>query len=162
MIPIAETMVPGARVEFWPDMPAAVRSDVLRFWPGLEWLVPRWVRSVRFAWQASAEDGESASCNVSFAYGWMTITLTGLWLDDSDEQKRRDLTHEMLHAWFEPIAGYAKETAETLLKDSPLFLETVKREITHRMEFAIQGLAYAVMERNRCASTDSCTCAQSG
>lgn len=148
MTPIAATTVAGADVKFGDDVPELVRAEILKCWPHLVWLIPRWCRSVTFYWQPTASDDESAACSPDYTYGYVSITVTGNWIDDRGQVMLRDLCHEFVHLWIQPVAGYAKETFETLLKqEAPKFHATVEKELNHRVEVAVQDMAYALTER---------------
>lgn len=148
MTPIAEVSIRTARAQFGDDVPALIRTEILHLWPRLEWLLPRWVRTVTFHWKASADNDESAECDPDYTYGYVGINVTGLWLDDRERIKLHDLVHEVLHLWMEPVAGYAKKTFKTLLKEeAPKFHKTVEQELDHRVEVAIQDMAEVLTAR---------------
>lgn len=141
-----------SKFEFLGEWPAEARSAVEPSLAGLEWLVPGWCETVWIAWASVPRDNteaeSSATTGIEYPYRWAKITVRPGFLDDTARDRRSALIHELLHVFIGPLAEYAEQMADRLIKDdAPKFHETVREELRVRHESAVQDLAHAILGR---------------
>jgi len=144
------------KFKFLGEWPAESRAAVEPSLAGLEWLVPGWCETVWIAWASVPRDNleaeASATTSIEYPYRWAKIVVRPGFLDESVERRRSALIHELLHVFIGPLAEYAEQMADRLMKDdAPKFHETVREELRVRHESAVQDLAYAILGRERSA-----------
>ncbi|MFN7948371.1 MAG: hypothetical protein U0Z53_23670 [Blastocatellia bacterium] len=131
--------VMDARFVFADDLPLAVQGELHKHLPALGWALPAWVQRVTLYWSL-ADDGETASIEVSYEYRWAAVYLTSKWLQRGCEEQREDLLHELLHISLGPLFNYARDTIRLLLDDAPKFQKHAENELRIRHELATQEL----------------------
>lgn len=149
-----------SKFEFQGKWPSEARASAEPAFSGLEWLVPGWCQAVTIRWNPTPDEGNTtatAASNVNFAYRCARIEIFPCFLTDFEE-RRLTVIHELLHISIQPLAEYACDLADRLLKeDSPKFHESVCDEIRVRNEGAVEDLAHAILGRERRIEAKSTT-----
>ena len=112
-----EFSVPKApvRVSVDDEVPAEVSALVVPIVEKLADLIPSWCEELRIRWTADLD--HIAQIRLQERYRWAVITLSGMWLDLTSEQRIHTIVHEMIHMHIEPLSAKARELVSDELPD---------------------------------------------
>lgn len=139
-------------IRYQEGIPSEVLPTIQRLVEPWRWLIPPWCQEVKVVWEQEAAEGDAAGASacayVNYEYRWARISFYPRFLTDPPHLQTENVAHELLHIAVEPLARYALETVDTLLKEeSPKFHATLRKELTERTEAVVTDLAYLINSR---------------
>ena len=112
-------------------------------------LIPPWCQRVFVRFDDSDSSGnntsELATTYTSKTYRWATIRFHGAFLSDSEQERRVDVVHEILHISLSPAYEYAKQGVRDLAPNMQALSDHVQRQLTALHEQGVQDLALAIV-----------------
>jgi hypothetical protein len=141
-------MIETSRFSYKPNIPVSLRPEIEKLFQPFEWLVPAWCERVNIHWDSKGADEDCAQTTTHFAYRWASISLFPMFWDQSEEKKRQSVVHELLHISTAPVADYARNAFESLVKaDAPKFHEHLQSELGDRYEGMVQDLMRIILSK---------------
>lgn len=131
-----------SRFVYDKEIPSAILSVLQSNLEPWEWLIPLWCEHVFVGYVAdSSEDGASAATRVEYPYRWARITFYPCFLVQNDQSE--DALHEIIHIPLAVPGQYMRDQIDVLVPEfeAPKFRETLRRELTERVEAATEDIA---------------------
>lgn len=97
------------------DVQEQHEKQLLRQLRDFAWLVPTWCTRIDISCVGSDLGDNAASVACYLQYGRAKMSLTNKHFASSDEQQRRNISHEFIHLIVEPLAAEAEAIVENLV-----------------------------------------------
>lgn len=126
------------RKDFPPEVRTAL-EPMLEQWGAL---LPTWCQEFIVSYDG-ARDAQMAA-TVNYRNRWVVLRVTGLWIDNANEERENSLRHEMIHVLLEPMAmAVARIIEDTVPEDTPL-AKLCNSVFTDGLEATVEDMARAV------------------
>jgi hypothetical protein len=118
--------------EIPPDLLAGLKRVLLP----MEWLIPPWCDHVNVWFASNARPGERATVEPDYSYRWATIWVNPSWLNGSEQERREDLIHELIHVTLKRLVPEDEDSK---------FHAHLHRDVIDRAEMVTQDLTYMLI-----------------
>lgn len=131
-------------VRYGAEVPKDIRALIRPIVAEWKWLIPAWCRLIAIRYGAPPEDVPQAvaTCEVDFEYRQARITICPLFREQTEDEQRRTVVHEILHVAVAPLSRAAHSLVRTLADDE--LLEKFRDEISSAEEGVVSDLMYAL------------------
>lgn len=134
------------KFRFDPTIPAAVRPEIDKFLLPLEWLVPAWCHSLWITWDEEGRNGDSMASGIDYEYRHGTIKFYPSWLGQTEQGKREDVIHEILHCFASVLTNWMGAVIKRLVPEDEKFRDTLLEELRQRDEGFVQDFAHCLAD----------------
>ena len=124
------------------DFPLEVRSalePMLERWGAL---LPMWCQDFIVSYDGS-RDAQMA-VTVNYRNRWVILRVTGLWIENSKEERENSLRHEMIHVLLEPMAVAVARIIEDAVPEGTPLAKLCDSVFTDGMEATAEDMARAI------------------
>lgn len=112
------------------------------------WVLPLWLQKLFIGWDAGDSDS-IATTYTDKDYRFARLTVCPHILNKEKHHRKQSIIHELLHTHNAPFADYVDELLDLLCPESeqPKFRESMKKELTRKLEAQTQDLAFAIANK---------------
>lgn len=114
---------PNARIMYRGEIPPELQSTLTTLIERYEMLLPSWVQHLNIAYYNSPpEDSPRAVAQTTVDYEYRTVYLDFFpgFFANHDDKRSEFIRHEMIHATWNPLYNYARDTFKKLFESDAL------------------------------------------
>lgn len=101
----------------WGFLPKEVRDAARPYLMDYLWLLPTWVHLLHVGYAVRDEDnpGSTAEMKSAPSYHTATLTIYGMWLNESPARRERIILHELIHPTYAPVLIATNDAVKAII-----------------------------------------------